>query len=68
MLGTHVQKAMKSLYKMGKEGEPHGKKPSPKREISTINKDAWMDGLIKTPPLWHTSIIYNRESLEEIPP
>ena len=24
-------------------------------------QDAWMDGVIKTPPLPHTSSIYNRE-------
>ena len=24
-------------------------------------QDAWMDGVIKTPPLQHTSSIYNRE-------
>ena len=25
------------------------------------NKDVWMDGVIKTSPLKHTSSIYNRE-------
>ena len=36
--------------KMEKEGKPHGKNPPPKREISTIKKDACMDGVIKTNP------------------
>ena len=27
-------------------------------------QDAWMDGVIKTPPLQHTSSIYNREEGE----
>ena len=34
---------------MEKEGKPHGKNPPPKREISTIKKDACMDGVIKIP-------------------
>ena len=33
-------------HKVEKEGKPHGKKPSPKREMK---EDAWMDGVIKTP-------------------
>ena len=37
--------------KIEKEGKPCGKNPPPKREISTIKKDACMDGVIKTPPL-----------------
>ena len=28
-------------------------------------QDAWMDGVIKTPPLWHTSNIYNSEEGDE---
>ena len=44
---------------MEKEGKPHGKNPPPKREMK--RQDAWMDGVIKTPPLRHTSSIYKRE-------
>ena len=45
-------------HKAGKEGKPHGKNPPPKREMK---KDAWMDGVIKTPPLRHAFDIYIRE-------
>ena len=33
--------------KAEKERKPHGKNPPPKREMK--KKDAWMDGVIKTP-------------------
>ena len=39
---------MKISHKVEKEGKPHGKNPLPKREI---NKDALMDGVIKTTPI-----------------
>ena len=48
MLGTQVHNANAISHKVEKEGKPHGKNPPPKREI---RKDAWMDGVIKTPPL-----------------
>ena len=48
MLGTHVHNEDAISHKVGKEGKPHGKNPPPKREIK---KDAWMDGVIRTPPL-----------------
>ena len=48
MLGTHVHNDMQISHKAEKEGKPHGKNHPPKREM---NKDAWMDGVIKTPPL-----------------
>ena len=51
-----------SPIKWGKREKPRGKKPPPKKEMK---EDAWMDGVIKTPPLWHTSNIYNREWWEE---
>ena len=38
-----------------------GKNPPPKREMK---KDAWMDGVIKTPPLRHTSM-YIKEGMEK---
>ena len=54
ILGTHVQNAKcKSPIKRGKREKPRGKKPPPKREM---RKDAWMDRVIKTHPLRHTSI------------
>ena len=46
-------------HKAKKEGKPHGKKPPPKREIK--RHDVWMDGVIKTPSLRHTSSIYSKE-------
>ena len=53
MLGTHVQMQCKEIsLKIEKEGKHHGKNPPPKRKISAIKKDAWMDEVIKTPPLW----------------
>ena len=57
ILGTHVQNKCKctSLIKREKREKPHGKKPSPKKRDK---EDAWMDGVIKTPPLQHTSNIY----------
>ena len=60
MFGTHVKmqcctynvmQCNEISLKIEKEGKPHGKKPPPKREISKIKKDSWMDGVIKTPPL-----------------
>ena len=36
-------------HKAEKEGKPHGKNPPPKREITTIKQDAYMDGEMKTP-------------------
>ena len=45
MLGTHAHNA----HKVEKEGKPHGKNPPPKREMK--KQDAWMDVVIKTPPL-----------------
>ena len=48
ILGTHVHNECKSLIKQGKREKPRGKKPPPKREMK---EDAWMDGVIKTPPL-----------------
>ena len=36
-------------HKVEKERKPHGKNPHPKREMK--KQDAWMDGVIKTPPL-----------------
>ena len=56
MLGTEVHNAIS--HKEKKEGKPCGKNPPPKREI---NKDASMDGVIRTPPLGHTPKIYKRE-------
>ena len=47
MLGTHVHNEIQ-YRKMEKEGKPHGKNPPPKREMK---RDAWMDGVIKIPPL-----------------
>ena len=52
---------MQISHKVGKEGKPHGKIPPPKREMKG---DTWMDGVIKTPPLQHTSSIYKREKGE----
>ena len=46
-------------HKVEKDGKPHGKNPPPKRDMK--KQDAWMDGVIKTPPLQYTSCIYNRE-------
>ena len=48
-----------SSHNVEKERKPHGKNPPPKREMKI--QDAWMDGVIKTPLLQHTSCIYNRE-------
>ena len=61
MLGTHVQnvKNNSSSHKVEKERKSHGKNPPPKREMK--KQDAWMDGVIKRPPLQHISCIYNRE-------
>ena len=41
--------------KTEKEGKPHGKSPPPKREMK--KQDAWMDAVIKTPPIT-TYIMY----------
>ena len=59
LLGTHVQRNAIS-HKAEKEGKPHGKKPSPKKRDENTH-DVWMDGVIKTPPLRHTSSMYKRE-------
>ena len=61
MLGTHVHNANAISHKVGKEGKPHGKNPPPKREMKG---DAWMDEVIKTPPLRHTPSIYKKEKGE----
>ena len=50
---------MQISHKAEKEGKHHWKNPPPKREMK--GQDAWMDGVIKTPPLRHTSSIYKRE-------
>ena len=59
MLGTHVHNENAISHKLEKEGKPHGKNPPPTREMKKL--DAWMDGVIKNPPLRHTSSIYNKE-------
>ena len=61
MLGTHVHNDMQISHKAEKEGKPHGKNPPPKREIK---RDAWMDGVIKTP---HYNIhpVYTKEKWEK---
>ena len=61
MLGTHVHTTIS--HKAEKEGKTHGKNPPPKREMKNTH-DVWMDGVIKTPPLQHTSSIYIREKSE----
>ena len=61
ILGTHVHNECKSPKKRGKREKPRGKKPPPNREM---RKDAWMDGVIKTPPLRHTSM-YIQERMEK---
>ncbi len=58
MLGTHVHNENAISHKAEKEGKPHGKNPTPNKEMK---RDAWMDGVIKTPPLGHTSSIYKSE-------
>ena len=59
MLGTHVHNENAISHKVEKEGKPCGKNHPPKREMK--RQDSWMDGVIKTPPLRHTSSIYNSE-------
>ena len=53
---------MQISHKVGKERKTTWEKPSPKKRDK---EDAWMDGVIKTPPLRHTSNIYYREWWEE---
>ena len=60
MLGTQVHNAIS--HKVEKERKPRGENPPPKREMK---RDAWMDGVIKAPPLRHTSSIYKSEEGEE---
>ena len=48
LLGTHVHNGMLSLIKWRKRENHLGENPTPKREMK---EDAWMDGVIKTPPL-----------------
>ena len=65
ILGTHVQNECickcTSPIKWGKRENNVGENHPPKREM---RKDAWMDGVIKTPPLGHTSM-YIQERMEK---
>ena len=54
----YIMNANANLSQRKERGKIMGKNPPPKREMI---EDAWMDGVIKTPPLRHTSGIYNRE-------
>ena len=56
-----MQMQIQISRKAGKEGKPHGKKPPPKREMK---EDAWMDGVIKTPPHYDIHPIYTIENDE----
>ena len=56
MLGTHVHNENAISHKVEKGEKLHGKNPPPKREMK--RQDVWMNEVIKTLPLQHTSRIY----------